>query len=121
MFYRENGQFKTSYAADQAIFPVRQDRIAIAAILIIGFIGVPLAEYTRNAQRNGSALLPNDFREAHRGGDFFLTLEIAAKLNLAVLPALQAQVRDRLPTSLREDNAADWQQWPMRIKPTFDP
>ena len=36
-------------------------------------------------------------------------------------PALQAQVRDRLPTSLREDNAADWQQWPMRIKPTFDP
>jgi branched-chain amino acid transport system permease protein len=42
MFYRENGQFKTSYAADQAIFPVRQDRIAIAAILIIGFIGVPL-------------------------------------------------------------------------------
>ena len=26
MLYREAGQFKTSYAADQAIFPIRQDR-----------------------------------------------------------------------------------------------
>jgi branched-chain amino acid transport system permease protein len=42
MFYRENGQFKTSYAADQAIFPIRQDRIAIVAILLVGFLGVPL-------------------------------------------------------------------------------
>ena len=30
MFYREAGQFKTSYAADAAIFPILQDRIAIA-------------------------------------------------------------------------------------------
>ena len=28
MFYRENGQFKTSYRADQQIFPIAQDRIA---------------------------------------------------------------------------------------------
>ena len=34
MFYREAGQFKASYAADQAIFPIRQDRIAIFAILL---------------------------------------------------------------------------------------
>ena len=26
MFYREAGQFKSSYAADQQIFPIRQDR-----------------------------------------------------------------------------------------------
>jgi branched-chain amino acid transport system permease protein len=32
MFYREAGQFKTSYAADQAIFPILQDRIGLAAI-----------------------------------------------------------------------------------------
>ena len=31
MLYRENGQFKTSYRADQQIFPILQDRIAIAA------------------------------------------------------------------------------------------
>ena len=31
MFYRENGQFKTSYRADQQIFPILQDRIVIAA------------------------------------------------------------------------------------------
>ena len=29
MFYREAGQFKTSYVADGQIFPIRQDRIAI--------------------------------------------------------------------------------------------
>ena len=29
MLYREAGQFKTSYAADMAIFPIRQDRIAL--------------------------------------------------------------------------------------------
>ena len=42
MIYRENGQFKTSYAADQQIFPVRQDRIAIAVLLAIAFVAVPL-------------------------------------------------------------------------------
>ena len=42
MFYRENGQFKTSYAADQAIFPILQDRVAIIAILLVGFVVVPL-------------------------------------------------------------------------------
>ena len=42
MIYRENGQFKTSYAADQQIFPVLQDRIAIAVLLAIAFVAVPL-------------------------------------------------------------------------------
>ncbi len=43
MFYREAGQFKTSYEADAAIFPIRQDRIAMAAILVIAFAVIPLA------------------------------------------------------------------------------
>jgi branched-chain amino acid transport system permease protein len=42
MFYREAGQFKTSYAADQAIFPIFQDRIGIAAILIVAVGVIPL-------------------------------------------------------------------------------
>jgi len=42
MFYREAGQFKLSYAADAAIFPIRQDRIAIAAIALIAFVAIPL-------------------------------------------------------------------------------
>ena len=42
MLYRENGQFKTSYRADQQIFPIAQDRIAIALVLAVAFIGVPL-------------------------------------------------------------------------------
>jgi hypothetical protein len=42
MLYREAGQFKTTYAADQQIFPIRQDRIGIIALLAVAFIGVPL-------------------------------------------------------------------------------
>ena len=45
MFYREAGQFKTSYFADLAAFPLRQDRIGmfIWAILalIVAVIGIP--------------------------------------------------------------------------------
>ena len=42
MLYREAGQFKTSYAADQQIFPIRQDRIAIGLILVAAALVVPL-------------------------------------------------------------------------------
>ncbi|MCK6450544.1 MAG: branched-chain amino acid ABC transporter permease [Alphaproteobacteria bacterium] len=41
MIYREAGQFKTTYRADQAVFPILQDRIAILLILAVAFIGVP--------------------------------------------------------------------------------
>ena len=42
MFYRENGQFKTSYRADQQILPIAQDRVAMGLILAVAFIAVPL-------------------------------------------------------------------------------
>lgn len=42
MLYRENGQFKATYRADQQIFPIRQDRIVVAAFLVIAFVAVPL-------------------------------------------------------------------------------
>ncbi len=42
MFYRETGQFKTTYQADQAVFPILQDRIGIAVILALAFVGVPM-------------------------------------------------------------------------------
>ena len=42
MFYREAGQFKTSYTGDQAVFPILQDRIGIAVVLAIAFIAIPL-------------------------------------------------------------------------------
>jgi len=41
MFYRESGQFKTSYASDQAIFPIPQDRWFIFLVLAIAFLVVP--------------------------------------------------------------------------------
>ena len=42
MLYREAGQFKTSYSQDMAMFPIRQDRIALALLLLVAFVGVPL-------------------------------------------------------------------------------
>jgi len=42
MLYRENGQFKTSYRSDQQVFPILQDRIAIALVIIAAFVVVPL-------------------------------------------------------------------------------
>jgi len=42
VFYRESGQFKTGYAADMAVFPIRQDRIGLAVILLLAFVVVPV-------------------------------------------------------------------------------
>ena len=42
MLYREAGQFRTSYAQDAQLFPLRQDRIGMVILLIFGFVVVPL-------------------------------------------------------------------------------
>ena len=42
MLYREAGQFKSTYAADQQLFPILQDRVAVLALLVVAFIVVPL-------------------------------------------------------------------------------
>src|SRR5690606_1865831 len=42
MLYREAGQFKSTYAEDLQIFPIRQDRIAMAVLLVVAFVLVPL-------------------------------------------------------------------------------
>jgi branched-chain amino acid transport system permease protein len=42
MLYREAGQFKSTYGQDQQIFPLRQDRIAFAVLLVVAFVVVPL-------------------------------------------------------------------------------
>ena len=42
MFYRENGQYKTTYRADQQIFPIAQDRWAILMLIAAAFLVVPM-------------------------------------------------------------------------------
>jgi len=51
MIYREAGQFRTSYAADEALFPIRQDRLFVAAVIVLAFLVVPLiaSEYLLRA------------------------------------------------------------------------
>jgi branched-chain amino acid transport system permease protein len=41
MIYREAGQFKATYASDQAIFPIAQDRWFVWAVLVAAFIVPP--------------------------------------------------------------------------------
>ena len=41
MLYREAGQFKTTYASDQAIFPILQDRIGLGLIIVAAYL-IPL-------------------------------------------------------------------------------
>src|SRR5258705_12907680 len=41
MIYREVGQFKTSYAADQTVFPIRQDRWLLLAMLATAYLVIP--------------------------------------------------------------------------------
>ena len=42
MIYRENGQFKTSYRADNQIFPILQDRMVVGLFLLLAFAVMPL-------------------------------------------------------------------------------
>ncbi|ASJ74957.1 branched-chain amino acid ABC transporter permease [Granulosicoccus antarcticus] len=41
MLYREAGQFKTSYAADQALLPILQDRVGLLLIMVVAFVLIP--------------------------------------------------------------------------------
>ena len=42
MLYRETGQYKTSYAADQALFPIVLDRFGMLAIAAVAVVAIPL-------------------------------------------------------------------------------
>ena len=60
MFYREAGQYKTSYRADQALFPIRQDQIGIVLILVAAY---------RAGAADGVRL--RDRFSSHAGADLF--------------------------------------------------
>ena len=42
MFYREAGQFKTTYQSDGQVFPIRQDRVAMLALVGVALALVPM-------------------------------------------------------------------------------
>ena len=42
MLYREAGQFKTSYSADQAMLTIPLDRLFVFALAAFAIVGVPL-------------------------------------------------------------------------------
>ena len=51
MIYREVGQFKTDYKSDSATFPIAQDRMGIAVMLVLALVVVPLyGHYSSNGE-----------------------------------------------------------------------
>ena len=78
MLYRETGQFNSTYATDQAIFPIRQDRYGMALILIVAFVVIPALG---NQFLMNTVMIP------------FLILSLSAiGLNLLALPLLAVLV-----------------------------
>src|SRR5215471_11048964 len=55
MFYREAGQFRTSYAQDSQLLPLRQDRIGMAIIL---FLAVAVVPYVASTYWLSAILIP---------------------------------------------------------------
>ncbi|GAA6165360.1 branched-chain amino acid ABC transporter permease [Pelagimonas sp. KU-00592-HH] len=51
MFYREAGDFKTSYASDNQTFPIRFDRLGYYTAMVVAFLVVPflINDYWANA------------------------------------------------------------------------
>lgn len=76
MLYRENGQFKTSYRADQQIFPIVQDRWVMALLLLVAAVIVP---WTASEYHFRAILIP------------FLILSLAA-LGLNILVGYCGQI-----------------------------
>ena len=54
MFYREAGHFRTSYAQDSQILPLRQDRIGMAVLLV----AAALVPFVANAYWLSAILIP---------------------------------------------------------------
>ena len=42
MIYRQAGQFRTTYAEDSRALPLREDRVAMAFLLVVAFVVIPL-------------------------------------------------------------------------------
>ena len=42
MFYRETGQFKSKYKEELAAFPLAEDKVGIAILLVIAYIFIPI-------------------------------------------------------------------------------
>jgi branched-chain amino acid transport system permease protein len=55
MFYREVGQFRTSYAQDTQLLPLRQDRVGMAIMLMAAFVVIP---FTANDYWLTAILIP---------------------------------------------------------------
>jgi len=55
MIYRETGQFKSTYVADQAVFPIPQDRVFVWLVILFAFVGVP---YLANEYWLQAVLIP---------------------------------------------------------------
>ena len=128
MFYRENGQFKTTYQADQQIFPIAQDRWGVLLIVAFAFLAVPLlaSEYLFRQSDNealrwqvqaaGETLYHGNLTLAlpPEGSDEItllddLILPPGARAVWLTLEVVQPRATDWSPA----DHRVAWQQYPL--------
>src|SRR5947209_8957969 len=96
MIYRETGQFKTSYASDQQLFPILQDRWFVIGFLVFAFAVVPFvaSEYLfrailipfliRSLAALGLNILTGYCGQVSLGTGGFMAVGAYAAYNLAV-------------------------------------
>ena len=81
------------------------------------FVGVPYAEYLRNASLACGTQLPEQLRDAQTNATWLHALEIAGSAKLPGHAELVPQSRTRLPRAMLNDHAASWREWPMKYGP----
>ena len=96
MIYRETGQFKTTYASDQQLFPILQDRLFVIGFLVFAFGVMPFiaSEYLFRAilvpflilslAALGLNVLVGYCGQVSRGTGGFMAVGAYAAYNLAV-------------------------------------
>src|SRR5215212_1429277 len=96
MFYREAGQFKTTYGADSQIFPIRQDRVAVAALLVVAFAAIPIPFLIFSLAALGLNILMGYAGQVSLGSAAFMAVGAFASYNFVLripgIPLLAAFV-----------------------------
>ena len=89
MFYREAGQFYTSYARDQGIFHLRQDKYGLWIILFIAFFVIPIGLYL---MVQGGLMAPSTKDYLYNSIFLLLLVNSMAALGLNILTGYCGQI-----------------------------
>ena len=84
MFYREAGDFKTTYASDKAIFPLAQDRIFVISMVVLALVVAPLVLFLGETGRPLDGIVDSSYWVNTFMLPFFIYALAAMGLNILV-------------------------------------